>query len=86
MPLLALTLLIMNNRKDWVGERFLSGWIVNGILIVTVLYFAFQGVRKILSTLLPDDYNISDNILFPLILFAGIAIYVVLRRRSRGSG
>lgn len=59
---------------------------MNGILIVTVLYFAFQGVRKILSTLLPDDYNISDNILFPLILLAGIAVYVELRRRSRIGG
>ena len=51
MPLLALTLLVMNNRGDWVGNRFRSGWIVNTILVLTVVYFAFAGIQKILSML-----------------------------------
>ena len=46
MPLLALTLLIMNNRRDWVGNRFKSSWFINAVLIVIVLLFAFMGVLQ----------------------------------------
>jgi Mn2+/Fe2+ NRAMP family transporter len=49
MPLLALTLLVMNNRRDWVGSGFTSGWIVNAILVVTVLLFAAMGVLQLLQ-------------------------------------
>ncbi len=47
MPLLAITLLIMNNRKDWVGKRFRSGWLINLMLAITLLFFAYQGATKI---------------------------------------
>ncbi len=43
MPLLALTLLLLNNRTAWVGERFRNGWIINAGLIVTLVFFAYTG-------------------------------------------
>ncbi len=43
MPLLALTLLIMNGRSDWVGRRFRSGWLVNALLVGTLVFFAYFG-------------------------------------------
>jgi Mn2+/Fe2+ NRAMP family transporter len=43
MPLLALTLLIMNNRTDWVGKRYRSGWLTNAILVITLAFFAYVG-------------------------------------------
>jgi Mn2+/Fe2+ NRAMP family transporter len=49
MPLLALTLLIMNNREKWVGEVFRSRLLLNAALIVTVLlfaYLAFAGISE----------------------------------------
>lgn len=46
MPLMALTLLIMNNRTDWVGPRFRNGLLTNAALIVTLLLFAYVGVDK----------------------------------------
>ncbi len=47
MPLLAITLLIMNNRTRWVGERFRSGWAINAVLAVTVLLFAYVGYLQL---------------------------------------
>lgn len=47
MPILALTLLIMNNREDWVGKRFLNGWVSNGALVLTLAFFSYAGVRQI---------------------------------------
>ena len=47
MPLLALTLLIMNNRERWVGGRFLSGWFTNAVLVITLLLFAYMGVLQL---------------------------------------
>lgn len=47
MPLLALTLLIMNNRKDWVGPRFKSGWIINVLLAATLAFFCYTGWLEI---------------------------------------
>jgi len=41
MPLLALTLLLMNNREAWVGRRFRNGWITNLVLVATLVFFAF---------------------------------------------
>jgi len=49
MPLLAFTLLIMNNRKKWVGERFTNGWVTNCILVVTLLFFAYAGIGKVVK-------------------------------------
>ena len=51
MPLLAATLLIMNNRSDWVGGSFRSGWIINTVLVITLIFFAYTGGQKILTTL-----------------------------------
>jgi Mn2+/Fe2+ NRAMP family transporter len=44
MPLVALTLLIMNNREEWVGKPFRSGWLVNLLLVVTLLFFVWTGL------------------------------------------
>lgn len=51
MPLLALTLLLMNNRVRWVGERFRNGWFTNLVLIVTLAFFSYTAVRKAMETL-----------------------------------
>lgn len=50
MPLLALTLLLMNNRRDWVGAHR-SGWVINTILVITLLFFGFVGVQEIAAAL-----------------------------------
>ena len=47
MPLLALTLLLMNNRVRWVGTEFRSGWLINGVLAVTLLFFGYLGALKL---------------------------------------
>lgn len=56
MPFLALTLLVMNNRKDWVGSPYRNRWLANGILAATLLFFAYvavgeatENLRRILS-------------------------------------
>ncbi len=41
LPLLALTLLILNSRRDWVGDRFRSGALLNAALGFTLLFFAY---------------------------------------------
>jgi hypothetical protein len=43
---LAVTLLIMNNRRRWVGD-LRNGWIVNAVLIATLLVFSYLGVSGI---------------------------------------
>jgi Mn2+/Fe2+ NRAMP family transporter len=43
MPLLALTLLIMNNHRGWVGDRFRSGWLPNLLLGMTLVVFLVVG-------------------------------------------
>jgi hypothetical protein len=45
MPLLALTLLLMNNRKEWVGSELRNKWVTNAVLVTTVLFFGFMAVR-----------------------------------------
>ena len=47
MPLLAVTLLILNNQRRWVGERFRNGWSINAILVLTVLLFAYVGYLQL---------------------------------------
>ncbi|MBI3684577.1 MAG: Nramp family divalent metal transporter [Acidobacteria bacterium] len=47
LPLLALTLLIMNNRREWVGQEFRSGPLTNAVLTVALVLFAYVGVREI---------------------------------------
>jgi hypothetical protein len=51
MPLLALTLLLMNNRVPWVGKQFRPSLPLNLILTAALLFFAFVGAREILRLL-----------------------------------
>ena len=46
LPLLAITLLILNNRRALVRD-LRNGWAVNLLLIATVLMFGYLGVRGI---------------------------------------
>jgi hypothetical protein len=48
MPLLALTLLVMNNREEWVGKRFRPGFALNFVLAAALVFFAGLGGREIL--------------------------------------
>jgi Mn2+/Fe2+ NRAMP family transporter len=47
LPLLALTLLMMNNTRAWVGEEFRSGALINGVLAIALAFFGYMGVREI---------------------------------------
>ncbi len=51
LPLLALTLLILNNRRRWVGSDFLSGWLINAVLAVALLFFGYLGAQEIYGRL-----------------------------------
>jgi Mn2+/Fe2+ NRAMP family transporter len=51
MPLLALTLLLLNNRAGWVGERFRNGWLTNLVLVATLLLFGWVALRSALASL-----------------------------------
>lgn len=56
MPFLALTLLLMNTRRRWMGDGFVSGWITNTALTATFVLFSYVGlgqVRDAVSRLLP---------------------------------
>jgi len=46
LPLLAVTLLVMNNRADWVGEKFKAALGLNLILASALLFFVFAGYRE----------------------------------------
>jgi len=48
MPLLALTLLVMNNKEEWVGKQFRTGFVLNLVLAAALVFFAFLGSREIL--------------------------------------
>jgi len=50
MPLLALTLLLLNTRKDWVGD-FRNRWPTNAVLALVLALFAFLGFREIVGAL-----------------------------------
>lgn len=47
LPFLALTLLYLNNRGDFVGERNRNGFLTNAILVAAVLLFAYLGFRSL---------------------------------------
>lgn len=49
MPFVALTLLILNNRKHLVGEEYKSGWLVNFLLAVTLVFFSCVGILQVVS-------------------------------------
>ena len=50
LPLVALTLLLMNNRTDWVGPGFKNHPVINAILVATLLFFGYTGDKKVLTT------------------------------------
>lgn len=50
MPLLALSLLVMNNRVAWVGASFRNGWIANSALVATLLFFAYVAAREVVRS------------------------------------
>lgn len=53
LPLLALTLLVLNNRREWVGNRFRTGLTLNAVLAAALVFFAYVGGREIVR-LLPN--------------------------------
>jgi Mn2+/Fe2+ NRAMP family transporter len=46
LPMLALTLLVMNNRRDWVGE-YRTGVVLNAILGIALAFFGYVAWREI---------------------------------------
>lgn len=46
MPLLAFTLLLMNNRRQWVGDRWRNGWLTNTALVLVLLLFLAVGALE----------------------------------------
>jgi Mn2+/Fe2+ NRAMP family transporter len=48
MPLLAVSLLILNNKREYVHE-FKNGFISNSILIITLVFFTYTGISKIIK-------------------------------------
>ena len=52
MPLLALTLLLMNNRTRWVGKRFRNGIAANVVLVSILGLFGYLAITKALDGLL----------------------------------
>jgi Mn2+/Fe2+ NRAMP family transporter len=51
MPFLALTLLLLNTRRAWVGE-FRNRWPVNAALALTLALFVYLGFKEIVESLL----------------------------------
>lgn len=47
MPLLALTLLLLNNNGRLVGDQFRNGWFINAVLVFTVLLFTTAGAIEL---------------------------------------
>ncbi len=47
MPLLALTLLVLNNHPRWLAAEFRTGWLVNLLLAAIVLLFAWMGYLQV---------------------------------------
>jgi hypothetical protein len=48
LPMLAFTLLVMNNREAWVGRQFRAGWALNIVLVAALVFFGYVGVREII--------------------------------------
>ncbi len=53
MPLLALTLLLMNNRPRWVAREFCNGWLTNSVLAATLAFFGYVLIDKLIGLLAP---------------------------------
>jgi Mn2+/Fe2+ NRAMP family transporter len=47
IPALTLVLLVLNNRSDWVGERFRNGVAVNLVLVFVLVFFSWIAVRSV---------------------------------------
>jgi Mn2+/Fe2+ NRAMP family transporter len=46
LPLLAFTLLVMNNREEWVGKQFRNSLALNAVLAAALVFFLAVGVRE----------------------------------------
>jgi len=55
MPLLALTLLMMNNNRTWIQRPFRNGPVVNTLLVLTMLFFAYVAGTKAVERLFIDN-------------------------------
>ncbi|RUL85959.1 iron transporter [Tautonia sociabilis] len=55
MPLLALTLLILNNNRSWVGHRFRNGWLPNALLVLTLVVFLVVGALDLHRRFFPSE-------------------------------
>jgi Mn2+/Fe2+ NRAMP family transporter len=51
MPFVALTLLLLNNRLRLVGREFKNSWIINLVLVLTLAFFSFIGLRELAAFL-----------------------------------
>jgi Mn2+/Fe2+ NRAMP family transporter len=51
LPLIALTLLLMNTRRQWVGDEFRSGPVINTVLAVALAFFGYMGLSEIAQLL-----------------------------------
>jgi Mn2+/Fe2+ NRAMP family transporter len=51
MPFVALTLLLLNNRLRLVGREFKNSWIINLVLVLTLAFFSFIGLRALAAFL-----------------------------------
>jgi Mn2+/Fe2+ NRAMP family transporter len=51
MPLLAVTLLLLNGRSDWVGPRFRNRPLTTTLLVATVALFFYFGYRQLRAQL-----------------------------------
>lgn len=51
IPLVALTLLLLNNRRTLVAPGFRNSLAVNALLIVTLAFFLYLGVKELLNIL-----------------------------------
>jgi Mn2+/Fe2+ NRAMP family transporter len=47
MPFVAATLLILNNRVRLVGREYKNGWITNLLLVLTLAFFSYIGLREL---------------------------------------
>ena len=51
LPLLALTLLMLNNRRQLVGASLRNHWAINAVLMLALLFFAYLGIHEIYERL-----------------------------------
>ena len=51
VPLLAVTLLLLNGRADWVGRRLRNGLVTTLLLAATVVLFVFFGYLQVTAQL-----------------------------------